>query len=122
VNEGVKVERLKTVSTQLKIQLMEYSAPCLTISGAGWNFSTLNPWRVLKNGQICFTSDVENAADEIGGLASLDIRSIEVLKIDGVNDLIIRFSDGAAMHVTSMGEGEEWVLNLSDNFTWVEVR
>ncbi|MDM7984233.1 MAG: hypothetical protein QUV02_07255 [Maricaulis sp.] len=121
MKEGVKIERLERVSTPLEIQLAEYTDPSLTITGAGWNFSTLNPWRVLKNGRVRLSSDGESAANEIERLVALSVQSIEVLKLDGVGDLIIRLSDGTSLHVVAMGEGEEWVLNLPGNFTWVEV-
>ena len=91
----------------------------LTLGGTDWNFSTMNPWRLSGRSGIEFSLTSVDAGFKMSVLLDKEILSFDEVRNDGVIDLQICLSDGLWLQVFSMGDVEDWILNLPRGFTLV---
>lgn len=103
----------------LRIESVNSSDPVLTLGGLDWNFSTMNPWRLGGKSGVEFSSISVDADSKVSVLLDKEILSFDEVRNDGIVDLQICLSDGLWLQIFSMGDVEDWIVNLPRGFTLV---
>ena len=103
----------------LTVEKVSFNDPVFVLGGKNWGLSTLNPWRVISGAQIVFSWGHSDAAEKCIDLRDLDVLSFRKIDSNGVEDLLVSFSNGLTLQVFSMGDPEEWVLDLPQDLTIV---
>jgi len=110
---------LINLKTSIKIESASFIEHILLLGGGEWNFSSMNPWRIVHDRKVVVSSDNTNANESLASIVGLEIKSIEMINNHYVEDLRLLFSNNRWMQIFSMCDIEHWTINLPDGTTIV---
>jgi hypothetical protein len=84
----------------------------LHLSGSGWSFNSMSPWRLTDGAAMIVGCGDDAAAEAIAALAGIDVVQVEILQLRPALDPMLRLANGMQLSVFSATSMEPWIFNL----------
>lgn len=110
-----------TNACPLAIESVIWNDPVLNLSGQGWNFSTMNPWRVKNRDGVITSIDDPEAQYHLKNLIGKQVNGFSVAGGVPQIDLLLNLSDSSSLEIWGTSNEENWVLRTPGQPTAVFV-
>ena len=99
----------------LKVTMVEWNDPLLTILGKDWNFNAMTEWRCCDNFKLIKACYDNNSSEFISKFVGLDIIGVDCQSGLPVIDPVFIFSNGLKLQFFSTTALEPWKFRLPND-------